>query len=134
MAYRSFEELDVWQKACRQSVSIYLEFEACRKFTLKDQIERSGLSVASNIAEGCERNSPLEFQRFLNIAQGSNGEIRTQLYIAKKLELITQEAFNNMLSESKEISAMLRGLWRSIEDRKHDERSQKQPPSHHTEN
>ena len=114
MAYRSFEDLDVWQRACRQSVSIYLEFEACRKFSLKEQIERAGLSVASNIAEGSERNSALEFQRFLNIAQGSNGELRTQLYIAKKLELITQETFNSLVSESKEISAMLRGLWQSI--------------------
>ena len=96
MAYRSFEDLDVWQRACRQSVSIYLEFEACRKFSLKEQIERAGLSVASNIA------------------QGSNGELRTQLYIAKKLELITQETFNSLVSESKEISAMLRGLWQSI--------------------
>ena len=118
MAYRSFEELDVWQRACRQSVSIYNEFDTCRKYSLKDQIERAGLSVASNIAEGSERNSAQEFQRFLNIALGSNGELRTQLYISKKLDLITQETFISLISESKEISAMLRGLCQSIEDRK----------------
>jgi len=118
MAYRSFEDLEVWQRACRQSVSIYNEFEACRKFSLKDQIERAGLSVASNIAEGSERNSAQEFQRFLNIALGSNGELRTLLYIAKKLDLITQDTFNHLIAESKEISAMLRGLWQSIETRK----------------
>ncbi|MBE2204313.1 MAG: four helix bundle protein [Chthoniobacterales bacterium] len=118
MAYRSFEELDVWQRACRQSVSIYNEFDACRKFSLKDQIERAGLSVASNIAEGSERNSAQEFQRFLNIALGSNGELRTQLYIARKLDQLNPETFNLLLIESKEISAMLRGLWQSIEDRK----------------
>ncbi len=118
MAYRSFEELDVWQRACRQSVSIYSAFDSCKKFSLKDQIERAGLSVASNIAEGSERNSAQEFQRFINIALGSNGELRTQLYIFKKLDLINQETFNRLISESKEISAMLRGLWQSIEDRK----------------
>ena len=118
MAYRSFEELDVWQRACRQSVSIYNEFDACRKFSLKDQIERAGLSVASNIAEGSERNSAQELQRFLNIALGSNGELRTQLYIARKLDQLNPETFNLLLIESKEISAMLRGLWQSIEDRK----------------
>lgn len=118
MAYRSFEELDVWQRACRQSVSIYNEFDACRKFSLKDQIERAGLSVASNIAEGSERNSAQEFQRFLNIALGSNGELRTQLCIARKLDQLNPETFNLLLIESKEISAMLRGLWQSIEDRK----------------
>lgn len=118
MAYRSFEELDVWQKACRQSVTIYNEFDSCRRFSLKDQIERAGLSVASNIAEGSERNSAQEFQRFLNIALGSNGELRTQLYIARKLDQLSPETFNQLLIESKEISAMLRGLWQSIEDRK----------------
>jgi len=118
MAFRSFEELDVWQRACRQSVAIYDEFDGCRKFSLKDQIERAGLSVASNIAEGSERNSPVDFQRFLNIALGSNGELRTQLFIARKLDLISQESFNSLLAESKTISAMLRGLWKSIEDRK----------------
>jgi four helix bundle protein len=118
MAYRSFEELDVWQRACRQSVTIYNELDSCRKYSLKDQIERAGLSVASNIAEGSERNSHQEFQRFLNIALGSNGELRTQLYIARKLDQLTQESFNQLLTESKEISAMLRGLWQSIEDRK----------------
>lgn len=60
----------------------------------------------------------MEFQRFLNIALGSNGELRTQLYIAKKLDHIAQETFNRLISEPKEISAMLRGLWQSIEDRK----------------
>ena len=119
MAYHSFEELDVWQRACRQSVSIYNEFDACRKFSLKDQIERAGLSVPSNIAEGSERNSSVDFQRFLNIAIGSNGEVRTQLYIAKKLDLLSQETFNRLLSEAKEISAMIRGLWQSLEVRKH---------------
>jgi len=118
MAYHSFEDLEVWQKACRQSVSIYEEFDACRKFSLKDQIERAGLSVASNIAEGSEQNSSVDFQRFLNIAIGSNGEVRTQLYIAKKLDLLSQESFNNLISEAKEISAMIRGLWQSIEARK----------------
>lgn len=68
MAYRSFEELDVWQRACRLSVTIYSTFDSCKKFSLKDQIARAGLSVASNIAEGSERNSAQEFQRFINIA------------------------------------------------------------------
>jgi len=118
MAYRSFEDLDVWQRACRQSVAIYTEFDACKRFSLKDQVERAGLSVASNIAEGSERNSAADFQRFLNIALGSNGELRTQLYIARKLNILIQGQFNSLISESKEISAMLRGLWQSIEDRK----------------
>jgi four helix bundle protein len=114
MAYRSFEDLEVWQRACRQCTSIYEIFEDCKKYSLKDQIERASLSVPSNIAEGHERNSKADFQRFLNIALGSNAELQTQLYIARKLNLTDQGAFQAAIHESKEISAMIRGLWKSI--------------------
>ena len=114
MAYRSFEDLEVWQRSCRQCTSIYEIFENCKKYSLKDQIERESLSVPSNIAEGHERNTKPDFQRFLTIALGSNAELQTQLYIARKLNLIDQPTFQNMINESKEISAMIRGLWKSI--------------------
>jgi len=114
MAYRSFEDLKVWQRACRQCTSIYEMFEDCKKYSLKDQIERASLSVLSNIAEGHERNSKADFQRFLNIALGSNAELQTQLFIARKLNLIKQPVFQSSINESKEISAMIRGLWKSI--------------------
>jgi four helix bundle protein len=118
MAYQSFEDLDVWQRACRQAVTIFQTFEDCKNWTLRDQIQRAALSVPSNVAEGCERNSPGDFNRFLNIALGSNGELRTQLYIARKLEFLNKRAFDALLSESKEISAMLRGLAKSLSRRR----------------
>ncbi len=114
MAYRSFEDLEVWQRACRQCTTTYEIFEDCKKYSLKDQIERCSLSVPSNVAEGHERNSVPDFQRFLTIALGSNAEFQTQLYIARKLNLIDQPVFQNLINESKEISAMIRGLWKSI--------------------
>jgi len=57
MSYHSFEELEVWKRACRLSVNIYKTFEDCRDYALKDQITRAAVSIASNIAEGCERLS-----------------------------------------------------------------------------
>ena len=114
MAYQSFEDLEVWQRACRLSVSIFQTFRTCKEFSLKDQIQRSGLSIPSNIAEGSERGSSKDFAHFLNIAKGSCGELRTQLYIARKLELLTKPAFDVLIGESKELSAMLEGLRRSM--------------------
>lgn len=73
------------------------------------------MSVPSNIAEGSERNSIPDYKRFLNIALSSNGEMRTQLYIARRLDLVSSERFQPILAESKEISAMIRGLWKSLE-------------------
>ena len=80
-------------------------------------MERSALSVPSNIAEGQERDSDGDFVRFLRIAKGSNGEFRTQTYIAAQLGLLDGEKSREMIAESKEISAMLQGLIRSIQAR-----------------
>lgn len=114
MAYQSFEDLEVWQRGCRLSVAIFETFENCKRFSLKDQIERSGLSIPSNIAEGAERGSTKDFAHFLNFSKGSCGELRTQLYIARKLKLVAKSDFEKTVAETKEISAMLEGLRRSI--------------------
>src|SRR5437667_12661163 len=114
MAYQSFEDLEVWQRGCRLSVGIFETFAACKNFTLKDQIQRSGLSIPSNIVEGSERGSMKDFAHFLNIAKGSCGELRTQVYIARKLKLLSKSSFEQFVAETKEISKMLEGVRRSI--------------------
>src|SRR6266404_6858293 len=114
MAYHSFEDLDVWQRSCRLSVAIFETFGSCKRFSLKDQIERSGLSIPSNIAEGAERGSTRDFAHFLNFSKGSCGELRTQLYIARKLTVLDRNDFERLVSETKEVSAMLEGLRRSV--------------------
>lgn len=77
-------------------------------------MQRSSISVPSNIAEGCERDSKLDFIRFLRIAKGSAAELRTQVYIALKLEMISKADFDQLVADLKEISAMLQGLIRSL--------------------
>jgi four helix bundle protein len=114
MAYQSFEDLEVWQRGCRLTVDIFKAFATCKNFGFKDQIQRAALSIPSNIAEGSERGSSKDFAHFLNIAKGSCGELRTQLYIARKLELVTKPTFDTAVKESKELSAMLEGLRRSL--------------------
>ena len=117
MAFMSFEDLEVWKKGCRLAVRTFEVFDRCKRFGLRDQITRSGLSIPSNIAEGCERNSVGDFVRFLNIANGSAAEFRTQLYIAHELNYLNEETFKEMLGEVKDIAAMLFGLVRSIKER-----------------
>ncbi|MBN2684314.1 MAG: four helix bundle protein [Pontiellaceae bacterium] len=112
--YRSFEELEVWQRSSRIAVRIY---ELTRNHFdpgLKNQMTRAAVSVASNIAEGAERNSAKEFSRFLYIARGSAAELRTQIYIAYKIGMIDQETKNTLVNELVEISKMLFGLAQSI--------------------
>jgi four helix bundle protein len=114
MAFQSFEDLEVWQRGCRLAVDVFKTFSACRNFTMQDQVQRAALSVPSNVAEGYERNSNKEFVRFLNIAKGSCGELRTQLYISRKLDFLKKADFDHLIGASKEISAMLHGLSRAV--------------------
>jgi len=114
MGYQSFEDLEVRQRGCRLSVDIFETFENCKFTNLKNQIERAGLSVPSNIAEGAERGGAKEFGQFLKIAKGSSGELRTQLYIAQKLNAIKADKARALVKESREVSAMLEGLRKSI--------------------
>jgi four helix bundle protein len=117
MAFQSFEDLEVWQRGCRLAVDIFKTFASCGDFTMQDQVQRAALSVPSNVAEGYERNSNKEFIRFLNIAKGSCGELRTQLYISRKLDFLTKSDFDRLIGEAKEISAMLQGLSRAVAKR-----------------
>jgi len=114
MAYQSFEDLEVWQRGCRLSVDIFNAFADCKNFTLKDQIGRASLSIPCNIAEGSERGSTRDFAHFLNFSKGSCGELRTQIYIARKLNLLGKPEFERFVRETKETSKMLEGLHRSI--------------------
>lgn len=114
MAYQSFEELEVWQKARSLAVKIYQQLIHCRDYGLKDQITRSAVSIASNIAEGAERGSKAEFKRFLNIAKGSAAELRTQLYIAADVSAVDQVSVTLLIQEAVVISKQLHALIKTL--------------------
>jgi four helix bundle protein len=114
MAYRSFEDLEVWKRACRVAVRVYEVLRDCRDYGLRDQMTRAAVSIASNIAEGAERASVPDYNRFLHIAKGSAAELRTQLYIAQRIGLIDAPTQIELTQELKEIAAMLHGLTQSL--------------------
>jgi four helix bundle protein len=105
----TFEDLEVWKRGCRLAVSVYELLADCRDFGLRDQMQRSAVSVPSNIAEGYER-TPKDFIRFLIIAKGSCAELRTQLYIATRINLMTTQQSDSLIDETKQISRMLQAL------------------------
>lgn len=86
MIKHNFKELNIWKSSFKLSVSIIKEIKDSKNFALKDQITRSAISIPSNIAEGSQRNSNLDFIRFLHIAKGSAAELYTQILIAKEFE------------------------------------------------
>ena len=94
-----FEELDVWKRSCRLSVELYKHLGRCNNLSCRDQVTRAGLSIASNIAEGFERESRAELLRYLRIAKGSCGEVRTQLLIGIEANLLPWETGQALVSE-----------------------------------
>ena len=122
MAVTTFEDLEVWKRSCQLAVDVCVALHDSRDYALKDQMQRSAISVPSNIAEGAERDSDGDFIRFLRISKGSCGELRTQLSISErvrqKLGQAPLEGSRPMIQETKEISAMLQGLIRSIDSRR----------------
>jgi four helix bundle protein len=106
----NFEDLEVWKRSTRLSVSIYKELRELRDFGFKDQITRSGLSVPSNIAEGFERISQKECVMFLSYAKGSCGELRTQIYVGVEAGYIDKSVGLTWVVEVKELSKMIGGL------------------------
>jgi four helix bundle protein len=114
MATHNFEDLEVWKRSSRLAVSVLELIDSLKLYALRDQMARSCISVPSNVAEGAERDSDREFRRFLVIAKGSAGELRTQLYIGVKSGHLNPEVANPLIQESREISAMIEGLRRSL--------------------
>ena len=116
MAFQSFEDLDVWKRACNLAVFTYESLRESRDFALRDQMQRASVSIASNIAEGSERTDK-EFLRFLSIARGSSSELRTQAYIAVRIDTIDKPQMNHIVDEARQINRMLIGLSQSIQKR-----------------
>lgn len=112
--YQSFEELDVWKRACQLAVKVYDCLGQCRDFGLRDQMQRAAVSIASNIAEGSERGGK-DFARFLAIARGSAAELRTQCYIAARIGIIQDTKMQELVDETKQISKMLYALGKSLQ-------------------
>lgn len=112
-----FEDLDVWKRAVNLSVAIYRNTNDLRDFGFRDQITRSGLSVPSNIAEGMERSTLPDKCKFLDYVRASCGELRTQTIVGVGAGFLPKPIGDKWYRESKELSAMINGLIRSLKSK-----------------
>lgn len=113
MRFQRFEDMPVWRLARRLTSTIYkisLKGPFRSDFGLRDQMQRSAVSVMSNIAEGYERLSKREFMLYLGYAKGSVGELRSQLYVAYDQGYINEEEFNGIRDLALLISQQLANL------------------------
>ncbi|MBL0012668.1 MAG: four helix bundle protein [Flavobacterium sp.] len=107
---KTFRNLLIWQKSMILVTSNYQltqKFPKEEIFGLTSQIRRCSVSIPSNIAEGYGRQSNKDFARFLNIAVSSLFEYQTQIEIAKNINYINEEEFNQLYEKSRELEAMI---------------------------
>lgn len=102
--------MQVWQDAQDLAVEIYNDFAAVRDFSFCDQVKRAGISISNNIAEGSERGSYADFARFLNIAKGSTGEVRSMYLLGERLNLVDSARLTERRAACLEISKQLAGF------------------------
>ena len=114
----AYTELKVWQKSMALAESIYgltARFPREETYGLTAQMRRAAVSIPSNIAEGYGREQKGYVAQFLRIALGSTRELETQLMLAVRLRLATEEQSRDVRSLCDEIGKMLRSLLRSVE-------------------
>jgi len=114
MKIDKFEDIIAWQKARKLSLVVYRIFGKQRDFKFRDQIQSAAVSIMNNVAEGFERRGDKEFSRFLFIAKGSCGEIRSMIYLAQDLKYLSTQDFKSVYDLTVEISRMLSGFIKAL--------------------
>ncbi len=117
MSKTCFKELKIWQIAKDIAIDIYKITDSSnvkKDFSLRDQMRRAAVSIASNIAEGNDRESNKEFVRFLYIAKGSCAELITQLMIAKEIGYIGSIEADELEEKIQKASQMIGALIKSL--------------------
>ncbi len=112
---KSYKDLIVWQKGYELTKQIYkitAKLPQSETFALKSQIQRSAVSIVSNIAEGSSRKTRKDYCQFLHIAYGSISELETQLFLCRDLYKIDIGESLLLLTE---VSKMLRVIIDKLE-------------------
>jgi four helix bundle protein len=107
---KGFRELIVWQKSKDLAILIYKITNTgpiSKDYSLRDQIRRAAVSIASNIAEGDERDSDKESVRFFFIAKGSLAELRTQTEICFNIDYLSEEVYQKVEQQCEELAKMI---------------------------
>lgn len=118
--YKKYIELNVWIEARKLVSSIYSltkTFPKEEQFGLTNQMRRCGVSIPSNIAEGCGRNHKKDSLQFFFVARGSLYELETQLYLGNDLNFVDSNDLENLLTQLETVRKLLNGFIRYYESK-----------------
>jgi four helix bundle protein len=119
---RNYQDLIVWQKSLEFTVAIYSYTKTFPKeetYGITSQMRRAAVSISSNIAEGQTRHTSKLFLQFLSIARGSLSELETQIILSYRLNYISEENKDQLLTKAEEIGRVLGSLMKTLTKRKY---------------
>lgn len=117
MKVKSYKELDIWKKGIEIVDRIYEITEGFPRkelYSLTSQMQRSAISIPSNIAEGFVKGHTAEYRQFLRIALGSCAELDTQLIIANRRNYPARTEVLNIQEQLDHESRMIMNLIKSL--------------------
>jgi four helix bundle protein len=112
---RDYRKLDVWKIARENNKVVYnltSDFPRDEVFALTNQMRRASVSIISNIAEGCSRDSVKEFIYYLQVSMGSLKELESQFYVASDVGYLSEQNFNLIMESLDKLS---KKLWKYIQ-------------------
>lgn len=116
-AITRFEDLIAWQEArklMQLAYAVTSEGSFAKDFEMRDQIRAAALSAMTNIAEGFDNESSVEFARFLGMARRSSVEVQSLCYAAMDVKHITEDVFQTCYDQAKKTKAIIGGLKKAV--------------------
>jgi len=117
---KGFRNLTVWQKSHELVLAIYKgtkDFPSEERFCMIQQMRRSAISVAANIAEGSKRRTDKDYCHFLNMSEGSLEELKYYLVLSKDLDYMREEMYQKFFLISEEVGRLLNGFVRKLRNK-----------------
>ena len=112
-AMQRFTELEVWRRSHQFALATYrltATLPRSEQFGIVAQLRRAAVSVSANIAEGAKRLSSKDYERFLNIAEGSLAECQCLLLLSRDLGFAPPESAAALLGQAAAIALKLHRL------------------------
>ncbi|MFT5876430.1 MAG: four helix bundle protein [Salibacteraceae bacterium] len=116
---RDFKKFTIWElgiEISRTTYSITKQFPKEELYGITQQMRRAGVSIPSNIAEGCGRETDKEFMRFLDIAQGSAHELETQIIIVEDFDWVEKVTLTDLKDRLNKLQRSINNLKQKIKN------------------
>lgn len=116
---KDFRSLKVWEKAHELTLNVYQSTENFPKeeiYGITSQLRRAAVSVPTNIAEGCGKDTDADLKRYCNIAMGSSSEEEYLLLLSRDLGYLSEETYQGLQSKLVETRKMLNGFIQKLKE------------------